>query len=220
MKNILKLLNKREQKIFLENKNLANRLWKIIPESNKRPMGAMEVIDIVKKENSSLDINSICKKFNIVLKKNIKLKKYNSKSNFDGNSITIEYKDEKYIPEQLGHIFQNFLSSIYFQYPPKYNLKTIDLHEKKAKNFAIRLNLLIVQYELISSFKKHFEIINSFKKHFEIINSFKKHFEIINSFKEYANKRNNSTKKQYLEINKIQNENENLKYNNDFYQAA
>ncbi|HEC2675529.1 TPA: hypothetical protein R2L21_001468, partial [Campylobacter jejuni] len=54
----------------------------------------------------------------------------------------------------------------------------------------------------------------------EIINSFKKHFEIINSFKEYANKRNNSTKKQYLEINKIQNENENLKYNNDFYQAA
>ncbi|ECP8559290.1 hypothetical protein FU377_09325, partial [Campylobacter jejuni] len=85
MKNILKLLNKREQKIFLENKNLANRLWKIIPESNKRPMGAMEVIDIVKKENSSLDINSICKKFNIVLKKNMKLKKYNSKSNFDGN---------------------------------------------------------------------------------------------------------------------------------------
>ncbi|HFP7777957.1 TPA: hypothetical protein ACHDQF_001540, partial [Campylobacter jejuni] len=75
-------------------------------------------------------------------------------------------------------------------------------------------------FEIINSFKKHFEIINSFKKHFEIINSFKKHFEIINSFKEYANKRNNSTKKQYLEINKIQNENENLKYNNDFYQAA
>ncbi|EJP1692674.1 hypothetical protein NUZ02_001854, partial [Campylobacter coli] len=165
MKNILKLLNKREQKILLENKNLTSKLWKIIPESNKRPMGANDIINILKNENLPLNINSISKKFNIILKKNMRLKKYNSKSKFDGNQIIIEYKDEKEIPEQIGHIFQNFLSGIYFQYPPKYNLKTIDFYEEKAKNFAIRLNLLIVQYELISSFKKHFEIINSFKKH-------------------------------------------------------
>ncbi|EPU8950444.1 hypothetical protein ACV0NZ_001730 [Campylobacter jejuni] len=198
MKNILKLLNKREQKIFLENKNLINKLWNFIPESNKQPMEANDIINILKNENLPLNINSISKKFNIILKKNMRLKKYNSKSKFDGNQIIIEYKDEKEIPEQIGHIFQNFLSGIYFQYPPKYNLKTIDLHEKTAKNFAKDLNLLIVRYE--SAF------------------SFKKHFEVINSFKECINERNNSTKKQYSEINKMQNEN--VKYDNKFYQAA
>ncbi|EAI9411368.1 hypothetical protein NON40_001844 [Campylobacter coli] len=208
MKNILKLLNKREQKILLENKNLTSKLWKIIPESNKRPMGANDIINILKNENLPLNINSISKKFNIILKKNMRLKKYNSKSKFDGNQIIIEYKDEKEIPEQIGHIFQNFLSGIYFQYPPKYNLKTIDFYEEKAKNFAIRLNLLIVQYELISSFKKHFEIINSFKKHFEIMNSLRKH----------TRQKNNLTEKQYLKNNKIQIEN--VKYDNNFYQAA
>ncbi|MGJ0124225.1 hypothetical protein [Campylobacter coli] len=218
MKNILKLLNKREQKILLENKNLISKLWKIIPESNKRPMGANDIINILKNENLPLNINSISKKFNIILKKNMRLKKYNSKSKFDGNQIIIEYKDEKEIPEQIGHIFQNFLSGIYFQYPPKYNLKTIDFYEEKAKNFAIRLNLLIVQYELISSFKKHFEIINSFKKHFEIINSFKKHFEIMNSLRKHTRQKNNLTEKQYLKNNKIQIEN--VKYDNNFYQAA
>ncbi|EAC1313290.1 hypothetical protein E4R57_05885 [Campylobacter coli] len=218
MKNILKLLNKREQKILLENKNLTSKLWKIIPESNKRPMGANDIINILKNENLPLNINSISKKFNIILKKNMRLKKYNSKSKFDGNQIIIEYKDEKEIPEQIGHIFQNFLSGIYFQYPPKYNLKTIDFYEEKAKNFAIRLNLLIVQYELISSFKKHFEIINSFKKHFEIINSFKKHFEIMNSLRKHTRQKNNLTEKQYLKNNKIQIEN--VKYDNNFYQAA
>ncbi|EAK0368372.1 hypothetical protein YO60_06980 [Campylobacter jejuni] len=218
MKNILKLLNKREQKILLENKNLISKLWKIIPESNKRPMGANDIINILKNENLPLNINSISKKFNIILKKNMRLKKYNSKSKFDGNQIIIEYKDEKEIPEQIGHIFQNFLSGIYFQYPPKYNLKTIDFYEEKAKNFAIRLNLLIVQYELISSFKKHFEIINSFKKHFEIINSFKKHFEIMNSLRKHTRQKNNLTEKQYLKNNKIPIEN--VKYDNNFYQAA
>ncbi|AKJ53368.1 hypothetical protein CD56_03085 [Campylobacter lari] len=197
MKNILKLLNKREQKILLENKNLISKLWKIIPESNKRPMGAMEVIDIVKKENSLLNIDSICKKFSIILKKNMKLKKYNSKSKFDGSNITIEYKDQKEIPEQLGHIFQNFLSGIYFQYPPKYNLKTIDFYEKKAKNFANNLNMLIARYELICGFKKHFEIKDSFKK------------------KIYLAKN-----KQYLPINKIQNENEESKITYGFSKAA
>ncbi|HEB9338047.1 TPA: hypothetical protein RZK48_001039 [Campylobacter coli] len=204
MKNILKLLNKREQKILLENKNLISKLWKIIPESNKRPMGAMEVIDNVKKENSLLNIDSICKKFSIILKKNMKLKKYNSKSKFDGSNITIEYKDQKEIPEQLGHIFQNFLSGIYFQYPPKYNLKTIDFYEKKAKNFANNLNMLIARCEC---FKKHFEITDSFKKHFEIIDSFKKKIYLAKN-------------EQYLPINKIQNENEESKITYGFSKAA
>ncbi|EAL9779346.1 hypothetical protein [Campylobacter jejuni] len=218
MKNILKLLNKREQKIFLENKNLISKLWKIIPESNKRPMEANDIINILKNENLPLNINSISKKFNIILKKNMRLKKYNSKSKFDGNQIIIEYKDEKEIPEQIGHIFQNFLSGIYFQYPPKYNLKTIDFYEEKAKNFAKCLNLLIPRYEIMNSLRKHFEIMNSLRKHFEIMNSLRKHFEIMNSLRKHTRQKNNLTEKQYLKNNKIQIEN--VKYDNNFYQAA
>ncbi|EAI3897243.1 hypothetical protein ACSKW8_000950 [Campylobacter lari] len=212
MKNIFKLLNKREQKIFLENKNLANKLWKIIPESNKRPMDATRVIDIVKNENSSLNIDTICKKFNIVLKRNMKLKKYNSKSIFDGNNITIEYKDKKEVYEQLGHIFQNFLSSIYFQYPPKYNLKTIDLHEKKAKNFAKHLKILEYNFALDS--KDFSETQISFKDFSETQISFKECFEMLNNLE---NKVKSTKNQQYFKINKTKYKNDELKINKTKY---
>lgn len=148
---ILKLLNKKDREKFLENEALSNKLWNLIPESNKRPMYVSDLVDIFNNENIDLSIESICKRFNIILIKNNKLKKFKSKSKFNGENIIVEYKDKNEIYTQLGHIFQNFLRCIYFQYPPKYNLKTIDLHEANAIKFGEDLRKLIDKPKYTSS---------------------------------------------------------------------
>ncbi|MEJ3777416.1 hypothetical protein WGU26_03060 [Campylobacter jejuni] len=242
---IFKKIFMEENKEYWYNVALLEKLWEKIPQCNTNTLNANEVFNIIKKEKIKIGIHSICKFFKITLIKTNGKKFVIFNEN---NKLIIHYHNESDIFYFLGHIFHNFLDGAYFKYPFKKRTWDLEHREKLAKKFAIRLKLLIAGYELtsglgkyfeaISNLRKHFEIMNSFKKHFEIMNSFKKHFEITNSFKKHfeitnslrkhfeitnslrkhTRQKNNLTEKQYPKNNKIQIEN--VKYDNNFYQAA
>ncbi|HDZ5099464.1 TPA: hypothetical protein RTH15_001675 [Campylobacter jejuni] len=143
------------KKILLEENNqywhnvaLLEKLWEKIPQCNTNTLDADEIFNIIKKEKIKIDIRSICKFFKITLNKTNGKKFVIFNKN---NNLIINYRNESDIFYFLGHIFHNFLDGAYFKYPFKKRTWDLEYRKKIAKNFAVKLNLLIDMEKMIKS---------------------------------------------------------------------
>ncbi|MCV3508847.1 hypothetical protein L8W69_06400 [Campylobacter sp. CNRCH_2016_3089] len=203
--SIFKKILLKENNQYWHNVVLLEKLWEKIPQCNTNTLDANEVFDIIKKEKIKIDIRSICNFFKITLNKTSGKKFVTFNEN---NNLIINYCNENDIFYFLGHIFRNFLDGAYFKYPFKKHAWDLKYREQMAKKFAKQLKLLLKEHKFDSILKQCFEIIDRVNKH----------SETIDRVKEYISQKNNSIKRQYSDINKTLNEN--IKYNNCFYQAA
>ncbi|EDP5618452.1 ImmA/IrrE family metallo-endopeptidase [Campylobacter jejuni] len=113
------------QKKAQEIATLLEKIWRLIPQSNKMAMTPEQVLNLVYPENITIPVDpfKIAKYFNIEINKYEDMKQKEGEVIFDGKKIIINYKssgcenrDRFTIAHELGHIFLHFLEGYKFDF--------------------------------------------------------------------------------------------------------